>query len=112
MKLFGNRPKGHSGTAKFDGSQGSLMRQSLFHGPVISSIEPGFVIRPPRKTKCVVPSSDTSEEVTLAVPGKVHLTNTSNAPFVNIPRGNESFGDEIAEPLCCKGIDLIIIGNL
>jgi hypothetical protein len=46
----------------------------------------------------------------LSIPGKVGCADIDDATLVDVPWGDVTGGDEVAEPLRGIGVDLVVIG--
>ena len=70
------------------------------HGPVVG---------PTRASECVRPDADASEKVALGVPGQVFRPDVFDTSFVDIARCDVPCGDEVAQPLGCVGVELVVV---
>jgi hypothetical protein len=68
-------------------------------------------IRPAGEAQGVAPDPDPGKEVALGEPGKVARLDIYDAPFVDLPVGNEPDGDQVPQPLRRERVDLIIVGG-
>ena len=68
-----------------------------------------LLARDPGDEEGAAPASDSGEEMTLVIPGKVSWLNVGDAALVNEPVGDEVGGDEFSEPLGGCGIKFIVV---
>jgi hypothetical protein len=69
------------------------------------------VVGPSGETEGDGPSGDTGEEMALGVAAEIVGSHVNDASFVNVATGDVSGGDEVAEPLRCIGVDLVVVGG-
>ena len=69
-----------------------------------------LIIRPPGDAGRKAPSTDAGEEVALRVTGEVICVDIDDAPFIHIAWCDVPANYQIAQPLRCIGIDLVVIG--
>jgi hypothetical protein len=69
----------------------------------------GAVIGPAGEAQGKRPSADAGEEVAAGVSFKVGRSNIDNCSLVNIAWWQVACGDEVADPLCCERVNLIVI---
>jgi hypothetical protein len=55
--------------------------------------------------------SDAGEEVALGIAPQIFGPNIDDASLVDVADGNVSSGDEVAEPLCGIGVNLVVISG-
>jgi hypothetical protein len=70
----------------------------------------GSIVGPSSEAERVGPSANAGEEVALSIPGKVGCADIDDATLVDVPWGDVTGGDEVAEPLRGIGVDLVVIG--
>jgi len=63
------------------------------------------------QTKGVGPHADAGEEVALGVSSKVVRSDIGDASLVNVAGGDVPRGNQVAQPLGCVGVDLVVIGG-
>jgi hypothetical protein len=68
------------------------------------------IIGPPREAEGDRPSSDASEEMALGVAAQIVGLHVHDASLVNVAWRDVAGCDEVAEPLRCIGVDLVIVG--
>jgi hypothetical protein len=69
----------------------------------------GAIVSPSGATQGVAPHSDSGEEMTLGISHKVICPDIGNRAFIDIPRRDQIFGDEIPQPLGSEGVELVVI---
>jgi hypothetical protein len=69
------------------------------------------IIGPAGKPEGDWPSADAGEEVGLGVTAEVVGTDIDDAALVNVSAGDVSGADEVAEPLRCIRINLVVVGE-
>jgi hypothetical protein len=69
-----------------------------------------LVVWPTGESKSDRPATDTGEEVMLRVPVEVARPNVCDATLVDVSGRDGSGSDEIPEPGCRVGIELIVVG--
>lgn len=67
------------------------------------------IVGPSRKSKCVAPSADTGEEVTLSVFSKFIWLYVCNASLIHDPVGDVTAFDEFAQPRGCFVVELVVV---
>lgn len=70
------------------------------------------IIWPAGAAQRVGPDADAGKPVTLRVAAHVVGVHVLDAAFVNVARGDVSCGNEVAEPLRCIGVDLVVVGAI
>jgi hypothetical protein len=68
------------------------------------------IIGPSGAAQRIGPDSNPGEKVALGVSNKLAWLDIRNAPFVNIAGGNVPGSNQIPQPLCGIGVDLVIVG--
>lgn len=69
------------------------------------------IIWPACSAQGIGPNTNTGEEVALGVGLEVVGVNIFNAPFINITRCNVARSDEVAQPLGCIRLYLVVVGS-
>ena len=59
----------------------------------------------------MAPHADACEEVALHVSGEVVGCDIQNAPFIHVAGRDVAGGDQVAQPLRCVGVDLVVVGG-
>jgi hypothetical protein len=68
------------------------------------------VVGPAGESEGDGPSADAGEEMALGVAGEIVGAHVNDASLVNVAAGDVSGVDEVAEPLRCIGVDLVVVG--
>lgn len=71
----------------------------------------GAVIGPAGAAQGVGPDTDPGEEVTLCVPKEFLRNDVFDAAFVHHPMGDVPGSDQVAQPRCGVGVDLVVEGR-
>jgi hypothetical protein len=71
----------------------------------------GPVVRPSGKAEGIGPDADTGEEVALGVAAEVRSSHVPNGSVIYVTFRYQSTVDQIAQPLRCVGVYLIIVRN-
>lgn len=69
----------------------------------------GAVVRPTGAAQGVAPDADPCEEVALVETRKVFMLNFRNAPLIDFTFSDMACGHEVAQPLGCVGVYLIVV---
>jgi hypothetical protein len=69
------------------------------------------IVSPSGETQCIGPPADAGEEMALRIAIEVVGLDINNAPFVYVTWRNVAGVNEIAEPLGCVWINLVVIGR-
>jgi hypothetical protein len=69
------------------------------------------VVRPAAQPQCEGPPSDAGEEVTLREAAQFGWPHVFDASLIDDSCGQVSGGNEVANPLSCIGVDLVVVGR-
>jgi hypothetical protein len=69
------------------------------------------VIGPSCESESVAPDSDSGEEVALGVAAQLGRVEVDDGSLIDNAGSDVAGGDEVAEPLCSIGIDLVVEGG-
>jgi hypothetical protein len=68
------------------------------------------VVRHAGKTQGKAPPADAGKEVALSITAQIVWAHVGDRALVDVAVGNVPRCDEVAEPLRCTGIDLVVVG--
>lgn len=69
------------------------------------------VVRPPGSPEGGGPEADPGEEVALGESNKLRWRDIADIPFVDLARRQQPLGDQVAQPLGCKRIVLVVVSG-
>jgi hypothetical protein len=69
------------------------------------------VVAPSGRSQGIAPNSDTGKEVALGEASQVAGVDIFNTPFVNIAGRNVPGFDQVAQPLCGRWINFVVVGG-
>jgi hypothetical protein len=73
---------------------------------------PNFlIVGPSSGAQGMTPDADAGEEVALRVASQVAGCDIFDASLVDIAGGDVPRGDQVAQPRCCEGVELVVVGG-
>jgi len=73
------------------------------------SSKDGSIVWPSGEAECETPAPDAGEEVVLGVSSQVIGAYLSHVSFINVTVGDVAGSDQVAQPLRCVGVELVIV---